>query len=270
MRLGIAATLSHSSPDEWAQKHHDLGLRAVVFPLDHTAPDSRIDAYVRACHDYDLTIAEVGAWCNLMCADPVQRARNMERCQHQLAMADYIRAKCVVNITGSAGEQWDGGYRENYAPDFVARMVESIQEIVDAVKPQNTFYTLEPMPWMIPDSPENYLDLLEKVDRSSVAVHMDVINMINCPERYLFNEAFTDRCFELLGSRIKSCHVKDTAMAPTLTCLLKEAPCGAGGYNIRHYLELCDRCSPDMPVIIEHLSAESEYLEAVRYIQGIF
>ncbi len=270
MRLGTAAALRHSSPEEWAEKHHNLGLRAVVFPLPHTAEEKRIDAYAKACQDYDLTIAEVGAWRNVMTSDPVQRKENITYCQEQLRLAEHLKAKCCVNITGSAGEQWDGGYKGNYDPDFILRMIDSIREIVDAVNPVHTFYTLEPMPWMLPDSPESYVELMEKVNRDSVAVHLDTINMINSPERYLFNEQFTDKCFELLGDKIKSCHVKDTLMAPTLTCLLKEAPCGEGGYNIGHYLKRIDELDPEMPVIIEHLSGEDQYLKAIEYFKNNF
>ncbi len=269
MRLGIAIALKHNSPEEWAQKHYDLGLKSVVFPLDYTAPENKIDAYAKACRNYDLTIAEAGAWRNVMTSDPVQRKENIRYCQEQLRLAEYLRANCCVNITGSAGEQWDGGYKGNYDPDFVERMIDSIREIVDAVNPEHTFYTPEPMPWMLPDSPESYLELLHKVNRNTVAVHLDIVNMINCPERYLFNEAFTDRCFELLGSRIRSCHIKDTVMAPNLTCCLTEVPCGAGGYNIRHCLKRIDECNPEMPVIIEHLSEEQEYLKAIYYLNEL-
>jgi len=43
--------------------------------------------------------------------------------------------------------------------------------IIDAVQPTRTFYTLETMPWMYPDSPQSYLRLLQAVDRRQFAVH---------------------------------------------------------------------------------------------------
>ncbi len=84
-----------------------------------------------------------------------------------------------------------------------------IQEIIDEAKPQNTFFTIEPMPWMYPTSPEEYVKLLDDVKRDAFGVHMDVINMINTPQRYFFPEPFVEHCFELLGDQIKSCHLKD-------------------------------------------------------------
>lgn len=63
--------------------------------------------------------------------------------------------------------------------------------------------------------------------------------------------------------------MKDTIMAPNLTCSLTETPCGSVGYNLRHYLEQINGCDPEMPVIIEHLGSESEYLKAVCCLKNL-
>ena len=269
MRLGISATLAHESPDEWAAKHRGLGLGAVMFPLDFKAPDARIDAYVRACRDHDLVIAEVGAWCNPMAADPAERKKNVEFCKKQLELAEFIRANCCVNITGAAGPQWDGGYVENYRPEFRSRVIETVRDIIDAVRPEYTRYTLEPMPWMIPDSPEDYLELLREIDRPGMAVHLDIVNMINSPEKYFFNSEFIVSCFQLLGPHIRSCHLKDIRLEPQLTLHLQETGCGRGGLDIACYLREAERCSPDLPVLIEHLHSEEEYLAALHRVQAL-
>ncbi len=267
MRLGIALNLPHRSPGEWADKHRKLGLGSVVFPLDHTASDKEIDGYVNACADADLLIAEVGSWCNPMAADPAERQRNIRRCQKQLSLAEYIGARCCVNITGSAGEIWDGGYARNYAPDFQQLVVETIREIIDAVHPVRTFYTLEPMPWMIPDSPENYADLLKRINRPGAAVHLDVVNMISSPERYFNSTAFIERCFRLLGGQIRSCHVKDVRLERFLTFNLKECPCGEGALDLDTYIRKASECDPDMPFILEHLPSGEEYRKSLFRIQ---
>lgn len=46
-----------------------------------------------------------------------------------------------------------------------------------------------------------------------------------------------------------------------------EAP---GGPDLEKYRELIDRTDPDMPVIIEHLDSDQEYLESLGYIRNIF
>lgn len=266
MRLGISGIPRHNSPGEWAGKLADLGCRAVVFPCDSQASDAVIDAYAQACRDYDLLIAEVGAWVNAIHPDPAERRRNQEYCRNQLSLAEYTGARCCVNIAGSTGEVWDGGYVENYSAATRGLIVDTVREIIDGVRPSRTFYTLEPMPWMIPDSPESYAALIGEIDRSAFAVHLDVVNMIRDPERYFFNSAFIERCFALLGPEIKSCHVKDVRLEPFLTLNLKETACGQGNLDIVAYARLADKTDPDMPFIIEHLHSEEEYAASIAYV----
>jgi hypothetical protein len=57
----------------------------------------------------------------------------------------------------------------------------TVREIVDAVEPQRTFYSLEPMPWSPPDSPDSYLELIGAVERRQFGVHLDPVNLVNSP-----------------------------------------------------------------------------------------
>jgi sugar phosphate isomerase/epimerase len=268
MKLGIAMNLPHSSAEEWAKKHRDLGLSAVVFPCSHRSTISQIDDYVKACHAYGLQIAEVGAWKNLLSKNPKERSDNFEYCLRQLELADYIGARCVVNISGSTGAVWDGGYLENYSKKTYYNVVETVQRLIDLAKPQKTFYTLEPMPWMIPDSPECYLKLIKDIDRKAFGVHMDIVNMISDPKKYFFNREFTDHAFSVLGSHIKSCHLKDHLLGTTLTLKLCEVPLGKGNYNITNYIKNINTIDESMPVIIEHLANENDYMEAINYLKS--
>ena len=246
-----------------------MGLSSVVFPCSYDAKISVIDAYVKVCKDYDLTIAEVGAWKNLMASDETERKENFMFCKNQLELAEYIEANCCVNISGAKGKIWDGGYKDNYSDETYSEIVETVQKLIDSVNPQKTFYTLEPMPWMHPDSPEDYLKMLKDIDREAFGVHLDIVNMISDPQKYLFNEQFTNEAISLLGEHIKSCHIKDVLLENHLTVSLKEVPCGEGGINLKNYIKQIDRLNRDMPVIIEHLQIEEEYVKAIKYINGI-
>ena len=42
MRLGISHVTPHETPEQWAAEQRALGISAVVFPVDYTAPDSVI------------------------------------------------------------------------------------------------------------------------------------------------------------------------------------------------------------------------------------
>lgn len=267
MRLGISTVLKHDSAGAWAAQLRKLGCGAAVFPVEYRAKESQIDAYVQACRDHDLVIAEVHAWSNPMHADPRERANNIRYCQEQLRLADYVEARCCVNIAGSCGPIWDGGYAENYSDDTRRRILDTTWEIIDAVNPTKTWYTLEPMPWMLPDSPESYLELLKEIDRPGFAVHMDVVNMIACPDRYFFNTRFIEKCFALIGRHVKSCHVKDVRLESFLTLNLKETSCGQGGLDLVRYAQLAHASNPDMPFLIEHLHTEEEFLHSLNYVK---
>ena len=148
MKLGIASALAHNTPQEWALNQKNLGCKCVVFPVTSADGKEVTDAYAQAAREQNLDIAEVGIWRNAIAADETERNKAIDFSIAQLRLADEIQAKCCVNIAGAAGEIWDGGYRENYSRKTWDKTVRMIQEILDEVKPQNTWFTLEPMPWM--------------------------------------------------------------------------------------------------------------------------
>lgn len=266
MRLGISTEISHSSPEEWRKKIKRFGCTCVVFPTDYRADVNRIDEYVRIAREENWVIGEIGAWCSPLADDRKAREASLERCVEQLRLADYTKARCCVNVTGAAGERWDGAYAQNFSPEFYERIVKSIQYIIDTAKPVNTYYTIEPMPWMVPVGPEEYARLLRDVNRERFAVHMDIANWMCSYERYFAPERFIDEVAEKLGSRIKSCHLKDVKLKKEFTFQVQEVACGKGTLNLEYYVKKMLEIDPDMPVYIEHLGTEEEYLESMRYV----
>ena len=93
MKLGIAKALTHNTAKEWAEKHSTLGLSAVVFPVNCNAENQKIIDYKQAADDYGLTIAEVGAWRNLLDKNPQKAKENLEYSIRTMEMADKIGAK---------------------------------------------------------------------------------------------------------------------------------------------------------------------------------
>ena len=147
----------------------------------------------------------------------------------------------------------------------------SIQEIIDSVKPKKTYYCMEAMQWMIPDAPAaRYLGpVCAPWSREAFAVHIDITNWVYSPKTYLYNREFIDEAFDLLGAGVRSCHLKDSKLHDGMTCLLEEVPVALGGLDIAHYIERAEALSPDTPMIIEHLTGDAAYREAVARVQGI-
>ncbi len=266
MRLGLNHVLAHRTPEEWAEQLHRLGLRASLLPC---GVEDDVERYVAAAKDYDIRIAEVGAWSNPMSPDADIRKRDLAHCKQQLALAERAGAACCVNISGARGPIWDGAYAENYTEATRTLLIETVREILEAVNPQNTFYTLEPMPFMRPWSPEDYAALLKDVNHPRFAVHMDAINMVSTPEIYFDTEGLIKRCFALLGPHIRSCHLKDVTIAHGGVCLLQETTCGNGGFALGAYMRAAHETDPDMPMLLEHLHTDAEYLASLTDVKEI-
>lgn len=270
MRLGISHVTPHETPEQWAAEQRALGLSAVVFPVDYTASDSVIAAYADACKKHDLLIAEVGAWSNPVAENAAEREAALQKCKGQLRLAEELGARCCVNIAGAfAGSRWDGFHRANYTSEAFEATVASIRDILDAVRPTRTAYCMEAMQWMIPDTPQQYLDLMHAVNRDAFAVHIDVTNWVYCPRTHLYNREFIDEVFDLLGPQVRSCHLKDSKLHEGMTCLLEEVPVGLGGLDIAHYIARAEAVNPEMPMIIEHLKTDEEYRRAIDRVLAL-
>ncbi len=268
MYLGLSSSLKHSSPKEWAETHKALGLKAVVFPVDCNAGVKLIDAYKEEAKKHGLLIAEVGIWRNTLAADIAEREKWIDYAIRQLKMADKIGAACCVNVVGTPyGPRWDGGYRQNFSQELWQLAVKMIQRIIDEAKPVRTKFSIESMPWMIPSSPDEYLRLIKEVDRKEFGAHLDVVNMITSPERYFFNDKFLEECFSKLKGKICSCHLKDIRLKEEYTFQLEECACGQGTLDLELFAKLATAENAQMPMIIEHLSTDEEYLASLKYVQ---
>ncbi|MGN1052382.1 MAG: sugar phosphate isomerase/epimerase family protein [Candidatus Scatosoma sp.] len=268
MKLGIAKALAHNSAQEWAKKHVNSGLSAVVFPISCNAEKQKIIDYKRAADDYGLMIAEVGAWCNLLDRNPEKAKANLDYSMRTMEMADKIGAKCVVNISGSmSGEFWDGGAKENYSQETFDKVVEIIRQIISVS--DKCPFSLEPMPWMIPYDADNYLAMIQAVNDDRFAVHMDAVNMICSPTKYFFQKEFLKDVFDKLGNRIVSAHIKDLKLSNRLTFRLEECAPLDGGFETAFYLQELEKLNSDMPVMIEHLEKDEEYLLAIEKIKRL-
>ena len=268
MRLGGSVMKPYNSPKEWLAQVKELGYSAVVFPVDSNASASTIREYALCCRDNDLLIGEVGAWRNVMALDPKERQANLDWNIRQLELAETVGANCCVNISGSFAEYWDG-----YHPDLDTRetwdlVVSNTQRIIDAVKPTHTAYSLEPMPWMVPESPEQYLQLMKDIDRPAFKVHLDYCNMLNSIERYRHASEFITHCFELLGPHIVSIHAKDALIVQGgLPIVINEVIPGDGSLDLSLVTKLAHGLGEDIPVFVEHLDTHEQYLYAANVMR---
>jgi sugar phosphate isomerase/epimerase len=266
VRLGGPVPGNFNDPVDWVKAVKSLRYTAAYCPVQPGAPGELIKAFREEAIRNNIIISEVGAWNNTL--DPNDNARKdaIKKNIDALHLADEIGARCCVNISGARGEKWDGPYAGNYARETFDLIVDNVRYIIDSVKPSAAFYTLEPMPYMLPDSPDSYLELIRAIDRKQFGAHLDPVNMISDPHRYFNNATFLKECFSKLGQYIKSIHAKDILIMPELTLHLEERRPGLGTLDYAVFLQEAGKLK-DIPFMLEHLSTQEEYLLAANYVR---
>jgi sugar phosphate isomerase/epimerase len=267
MRLGGFFDKKFTSPDEWVTILKTKGYRAAYSPYrippgGQFPGDGDLRAYRDAAQAADIVIAEVGAWGrNYVSEDPVERERAVSESIRLLEMAEILGARCLVNSAG-----WRSDPRENFSEETLCLIVDTVQEILDAVRPVTTRFTLELVPDIFPYSVTSYLNLLEAVDRAGFGVHFDLANITVTPYVCYHNADLIQDCLKKLGPRIRSCHAKDVTVRKGMVVHIDEVRPGLGCLDYVTLIRGLDRLDPDMPLMMEHLADNQEYALAAEYI----
>jgi sugar phosphate isomerase/epimerase len=270
VRLGGPVFLRSDDPAQLAHEHRRLGYSAAYCPAAKSTDTDRIRAIRDAFAAENVVIAEVGAWKNMLDPDAAARKSNLDYVIERLALADAVGARCCVDIAGSYNPKyWYGMNAKNLSREFFDRTVENSRHVIDMVKPERTRFTIEMMPWSLPDGPDSYVELIRAVDRRSFGVHLDICNVINSPSRFYNNRAVIEECFRKLGQWVVSCHAKDLAWIPEYNVHFAETIPGRGEIDYATYLRELARLPVDAPLMLEHLKSAEEYDEGRAYIRRV-
>ena len=270
VRLGGPVFLDSDDPAQLAHEHRRLGYSAAYCPAALSTDKDRIRSIRDAFAAENVVIAEVGAWKNMLDPDAATRKNNLAYVTERVALADAVGARCCVDIAGSYNSKyWYGMSPRNLSREFFDATVQNSRQVIDAVKPTRTKFTIEMMPWSLPDGPDSYLALIKAVDRRSFGVHLDACNVINSPTRFYNNRAVIEECFRKLGQWIASCHAKDLAWVPEYNVHFAEVVPGRGEIDYATYLKEISKLPVDAPLMLEHLKTPEEYGEGRAYIQRV-
>lgn len=262
MRLGGNVFYDGTDPEAYARAHVKKGYGAALCPdwisLERPA---ELENFKKVMKEHNVTIAEVGAWCNPMHPDKMQAEEKISYMIERLTLAEELEAVTCVNILGTKlTSHWYGAHKDGYTERFFDEAVEVSQRIIDAVKPKHTKLSFEMMPYYFLDSPEEYLRFLKAVDRKAAGVHLDICNTMNQPKRFYNNMEFIRETFRILKNHIVTLHLKDIRLKEdSLTVEFEEVLLGTGGID---YVALMDEiaCLPkETPAMLEHLETEEEY-----------
>lgn len=264
VRLGGPIFLKSDDPAELAKEHRRLGYSAAYCPNGNPAEIKK--AFAKE----DVIIAEVGAWRNMLDPDQAKRRDNLSYVAERLHLADEVGARCCVDIAGSFNpDLWYGPNPKNLSKEFFEATVENVRKLIDEVKPTRTKFSIEMMPWSLPDGPDSYVKLIHAVDRKPFGVHLDVCNVINTPDRYYRNSEIITECFQKLRPWILSCHGKDLAWETKgeYNVHFQETIPGRGQIDYATYLK--ELTTVDAPLMLEHLKSAEDYAEARAYIHRV-
>ena len=264
MILGGTVTGSFKTPEEWEELLIKSGFKAVTAPFCFEDDADTVKSFMNIIEKHDVKVSEIGVWRNILTGNDLDYAIG------QLRLADELGIECCVNIAGTVSSlSWDAADKSNFSKRNYEDIVRSIRTVIDKAAPKRAFYTIEPMPWMIPDGPDEYLKLIGDVDREQFAVHMDFVNMINSPRRFLCAEEFVEECFSKLRGLIKSTHIKDSRMdLKGYTTHIDECPPGQGELDYPKILKIIDKYLPDDgAILLEHMSTFEEYDRAFRFVK---
>jgi sugar phosphate isomerase/epimerase len=264
IRLGGPIFLKSDDPSELAKEHRRLGYTAAYCPNGNPADIKKAFA------SEDVVISEVGAWRNMLDPDPEKRRENLRYVAERLQLAEAVGARCCVDIAGSfSPDLWYGPNPKNLSKEFFDATVENCRKLIDEVKPKNTKFSIEMMPWSLPDGPDSYVKLIHAVNRPAFGVHLDVCNVINTPDRFYRNSEVISECFQKLRPWILSCHAKDLAWETKgeYNVHFQETVPGRGQVNYATYLK--ELTTVDAPLMLEHLKSAEDYAEAREYIRHV-
>jgi sugar phosphate isomerase/epimerase len=265
---GHGLPVGSADPYAFARAHRAFGYGAGYVPEVRIGDGQRLADIEKAFAAEDVMLAEVGIWRNLITPEEAVRKAHLEFAAEKLAVADAVGAKCAVSYIGSyvAGTDYAPA-AENLGREAFDASVETVRQLLDAVKPKRAKFALEMMQYALPDSVDCYVALIRAVDRPAFAAHFDPVNLIMTPRVYWNSGALIRECFEKLGQWVVSCHAKDIVLHHRAALHFDEVMIGKGQLDYRAYLQELARLPRDVPLLLEHLEGD-EYAEARDAVFG--
>ena len=280
-RLGGYGIDYDGDPEAYARAHVAFGYNAAYMPNIDLGNRDEIAALIKAMAAADVVIAEGGAWKNLIAHDETVRQANLDYAVHQLALADELGARACVAFHGTVGHPGDpwqlsdnydyGPHPDNQSEAGFQRAVDTARYVIDAVKPKRAKFSLEMVPWLVTDTPENYLKLLKAIDRPQFGAHIDAVNMVITPRLYFNSGRMIREAFALLGPWVVSCHAKDIVLQGgpgTISFHLDEVPPGEGNLDYEAYVTEIAKLGREVPLMLEHFDVAG-YRRGLAHIKAV-
>jgi len=256
--------------DMLVQQHIERGFRAACVPAVSLSDHARIVEIREKFAAADIILSEVQCWNNLLDPDPDVRRDNRESVVEALALAEELGAVCALDTVGSyAAESLNHHHPSNFSSEAFDAAVETARYFIDAVRPTRTCFAYEVLAMHIIDEPPVIEQLVKAVNRRQFAVHLDLVNLVNCPRKYWATGDLARECVRRFGAHIIAAHAKDVILEDDCdTVRLRETRPGLGNIDYRSYLTCLDELAHPVTLMMEHLETDGEYMKAAAYIRS--
>lgn len=210
-----------------------------------------------------LPIVAIGGYRNLVTPDATKRRENIAFLQHCLELAPHFGTAVVATETGTRNceSEWAPS-PENQGQEAWETLCATLREVLPVAEQHGTLLAVEGHVNHVINTPERLAQLLEQFPTPRLQVVLDPYNylgqdMLPCKEQVVaaFLQQFKDR-FVLA-------HLKDVSQDGAE---IDTPAFGQGVFPQRLYLDFLRRERPDLPLILEHVSADQipEVLQKVR------
>jgi sugar phosphate isomerase/epimerase len=256
----LGAFTFYFSRNEWSQmattfEAYGLGLVQLSGELLDEVIESpaQIPAVRRQLADHGLSVAALGAYRNLISADPDKRQQNIAYLKACLEQANALGTPIVSTETGTLHPTGDwSDTPENDSPAAWAALYRALDELLPVAEQAQAVLALEGYVNNVLKTPDQAAEVIRRYNSPHLKLMCDPYNYITkdlLPQSAGLAEKFLGR-FE---QEFVIAHLKDVSPQGAE---IDTPEFGLGVFPQAAYIKFLKTRRPDLPVIFEHLPLE--------------
>jgi sugar phosphate isomerase/epimerase len=238
------------------------GLSTVVAPRRiNEMTDDEAAAYGERARELGIVVGEAIPGVNLLTRDLGARAERIETCRTMLHKCELMHCHGIVILVGSPVPEDYHAAPDPYlfTDECKAEWREVVLRIVDGLDLEHARVLIEPWNHSFFYRTQPVLEFMQSVDDPRVAVHLDLMNMIDQDHIFRTTELI-DEAFDLLGPYVGGVHFKDLAWDwHHMFLKLDEVLIGDGVIDYPTYVRRVSELDGDVACFCEHLQEEGEF-----------
>lgn len=293
IQVGIFTGIFPYTLEEKAKRIRELGFNTVqsdelrdlpVEEINSTICKQIRDTYRR----YNLPISVTSAYINPVSPQPEKRKNGLKKLHRMLELAWELGTPYVATETGTFNSESDWvDHKKNHTPEGFEEFLKVIKEAVKVAELNGTILCLETYIQNIIGSVEECKKIFFGIDSPNLKLLLDPTNYFEMHNIDKMRETL-DSIFDNLSEKIVIAHAKDVKRSKLATearfdknmetkdeglsfrgvgNIELPAP-GLGELDYPYYLKNLLHISPNIPLIIEHLT-EDDVPRAKKFIDNI-